>query len=219
MRLSGALRLTGEPMRMRRVAVVFAAAAVVAFYAAGAHAACRRPDSDALMDHSVIGFVKTLTTMLGRPSARLRWVTVSGTSQMAGGAFVVDCRGKKIAEMDLGFVEVQRQGPLISGKPSLIVHYHTYSGTGINVQNVAILQYRRGHILKLWDHPIFNGSYAPGIEEDEKTYHWRFVSGVSKIEVTGLDTVLFVRNRRIRHDPMADHFCFNSGVMRYLPCR
>ncbi len=205
-------------MRAGSAMALWAAAAAFVLHAGAAQAACARADGDALIKHGAIGLMKTRTTPVGSRGAAIRWVTVSGTSQMNGNVFVIDCRGAVRADAGLGFVEVQRRGPLIAGEPTLIANYHTFSGTGINVQNIAILQYRNGAIIRLWDHPSFEGNYVPGTETDETTYRWRFSLGGRGIEVTGRDVVLLGHQRRRHHYPMADHFCLNSKAMKYLPC-
>lgn len=209
-------------MRTRIATTLLTSLMIFISFAGVARAACAHPDSDALIDGELIGFVKTLTTPVGPHSANLRWVTVSGTSMMYGGVFVVDCHGAKLADAGLGFVERQRRGPIVDGEPTLVANYHTASGTGIDIQSVAVLQYRKGAIIKLWDHPSFDGEYPPYPalgQQTETTYRWRFLAGGRKIEVMRRDVVLLGRHEKHFHHPMAEHFCLNSRTWKYLPCR
>jgi hypothetical protein len=188
-----------------------------------AHASCRRPDTAALIGDRAIGFERTLITPIAPRGADLRWVSVSGTSQMIGDVFVVDCHGAERAEAGLGYVERQMLGPEVAGQFTLIANYHTASGTGINEQDVAILQYSNGKIIRMWDHKSFEGEYPPedsGLgRQKETTYHWRFTSGSRGIEVTGRDVVLLGGHKRRIHHLISEKFCLNDKSLKYLPCR
>ena len=148
---------------------------------------------------------------------------------MHGEVFVVDCRGAKQARLELGAVEIQKPGPTVAGRPSLIIVYHPDSGTNINDQNVALLQYRKGAISKLWDHTSLIGGYPPkGLGHQEETiYRWRFTLDAQRIEVTGRDVVYHDQEtngplhksdiwhvRRLK----AEHYCLNLGETKYQPC-
>ena len=216
-------------MRAGSVAALLITTTVLVLHAGATKAACAPPDPGALTDHRPMGFSRTRTTPLRSPGAPLRWFSVSGTAMMQGEVFVIDCRGAEQADIGLGAVEVQKPGPTVAGRPSLIIVYHSGSGTDINLQHVALLQYRNHMIERLWDHSSFDGEYPPkSLGHKEQTiYRWRFTSDARRIEVTGRDVVyrdqetndaLHMKVRRIRRlEP--EHFCLNLNRMKYLPCR
>lgn len=202
---------------------------VIALHSGVAEAACKDPDPEVLINHQVMGFKWWGMTPLRSSGAPLRWVSVSGTAMRQGEVFVVDCRGAKLAELGLGAVGVQKLGPMVMGRPSLIVTYDSDSGTNINVQDVALLQYRDGVITKLWDHDSFNGQYPPeGLGRQEETiYRWRFTHDSQRIEVTGRHVVYREQNsngplhkshisyvRRLRQE----NFCLDRRRMKYKRC-
>ena len=148
---------------------------------------------------------------------------------MQGQVFVIDCRAAARADIGLGAVEVQKPGPTVAGRPSLIVVYHSGSGADINLQHVTLLQYRNHVIEQLLDHSSFDGEYPPKSigHKEETIYRWRFTADARRIEVAGRDVVyrdqeindalhMKVRwTRRLK----SEHFCLNLNRMKYLPCR
>lgn len=201
------------------VAKLLVITAVTALYTGEAKARCAAPNPDAMLGQRVVGFENMLITPFRSSGSNLRWASLSGTSQMQGSVFVIDCLGRIAGDAGLGYVEKQRPGPILAGFPTLVVNYHTFSGTGIDIQSVSILQYREGKIIKLWDHPSFDGEYMPDQRQQETTWRWRFAPGNREIEVTGRDVLVLGPPKKLHRHPVAERFCLNAKATRYLPCR
>jgi hypothetical protein len=216
---------------MKLAAMMVVGLGVFAAHSASAKPACSSPDPVVLNGSDELGFYKVQVTPLGRSDGKsLRWATLSKSSQLLGSASVIDCRGAVKAHIGLGAVEVQKPGPSIAGHPSLIVVYHPMSGTNVDIRNVALLQYRKGKIMELWDHRALEGQYPPkGIGDQEETiYSWRFSLDSLRLYVTGRDVVYryLETNRPFRksdirriHLLRPERFCLNRSSNRYVRCK
>lgn len=161
-----------------------------------------------------------------RPCKGLHWSRPTPVSEAYEFASVIDCHGAVRARIGLGRVEIQKPGPVVAGRSTLVVIYHPDWGSNIQILNVELLQYRNGSIAELWDHPSLNGAYPPkGMGPWQETiYRWRFTSNARRIEVTGRDVVYRDEepHRRIDISRMrslkSEHFCLNSKATKYLPC-
>lgn len=149
-------------------------------------------------------------------------------SAVEGMVYLEDCRGVAHASAEIGKGDSQRPGPMIDGRPSLIVIHDPEWGTDFMTNYVAVFQYRNGAIAKLWDHPSFLGVYPPkglGGHWEETFYRWRFTSGARRIEVTGRDVIYRDEEPHRRKDVRRirllkpEHFCLNVRAMKYRPCR
>jgi hypothetical protein len=193
--------------------------------AGAAHVSCAPPNPSALLGEQASGF-EMFATAAETGGEHLRWVSISKWDDV----FLIDCDAAKRAEIGLGPIEKQFKGPLVSGKPTLIVVYHSGFGSDINLQSVTLLQYRDAKIARLWDHSSFEGAYPPKSlgPQEETVYHWRFTNEARRIEVTGrYFTYRYPKtNRPLRQSDVRStrslkpqHFCLNDRAMKYLPCR
>lgn len=70
-----------------------------------------------------------------------------------GALFVIDCRGKRVAALPLGFVKKLRNGPIVPGfGPTFEVDYESGTGTGVEVQTILLVAFRDGVISTIWSH-------------------------------------------------------------------
>jgi hypothetical protein len=128
----------------------------------------------------------------------------------------------------LGYFDQATQGPVVNGKETLEVLYVPATGTGINLQSVALLQFDGNAISVLWDHPSRNINSFPnamsgGAADDERwrttteVYRWEYVSG-TEIRVTGSEKTEIdkaVSTRKLR----PERYCWRPSTHKFAACK
>jgi hypothetical protein len=188
---------------------------------------CPRPDLAKVLDEADRGwFHEVERRVVGSGRSRLQWLFVSWGGPLDGRVFVLNCRGRTLAQMVLGYEQGVREGPLLNGRRTIEVLYAPGSGTNIAEQHVALIEFHGRKIAQLWDHASIETGTAPLVPKDESyTYRWRYLDGGARIAVTGLDTVGRVKPRSWpwtvigrRRALKEQSYCFSAKANRYAPC-
>jgi hypothetical protein len=169
------------------------------------------------------------------PHAELRWLLISFGGPPMGGAYVIACNGGVIARLPLGYFDRVTDGPVIDGHRTLEVLYIPASGSGIQEQSVALIQFSGNAISVLWDHASADISSAPyslwgGRSGDSRwrtettIYKWHYIESGLEIRVTGTraNTIVASTYRGhlsgVVHPLPPERYCFQSGVHKFLRC-
>jgi hypothetical protein len=224
----------------RTIAAVLAGACAMCI-ASVAGAATAQPGDDG-DDHGCI--YPRPSTVLGRDigtfddvdfrgfragDVNLRWLFISWGAPPDGMVFVLTCGGRAIAKLNLGNVRQITQGPWIGQDETIQVIYVPGSGTGINLESVALLRFDGKSIVKLWDHDSddissFSSAMLGGALNDERLetktdhYDWRYSKSGKEIAVSGNRTIEL--GGRIRHTALPrEKFCYRAAKHQFLRCR
>ncbi|WP_394762693.1 hypothetical protein [Phenylobacterium sp.] len=156
----------------------------------------------------------------------LQWVLVSWEGPPEGKVFVADCAGRRLADLDLGYVDHATAGPAIQGNATLEVRYIPATGTNIREQSVSLLQFQKEAISVLWDHKSMELASAPLVPMDTADlYRWRFLDGGLRVAVTGTRTTGTIKDMRRgiiigRNKALpAESFCFDAKRGVFTGCR
>ncbi len=150
---------------------------LVAMPALAAETKCARPEIELFLENArtAINFtgsyfpspeVKYLSFEVeGRT---LQWLGASWWGPREGALFVLDCQGKRVAALPLGFVMKLRNGPVVPGfGRTFEVDYISGVGTGVKVQTIYLVAFKDGAISIVWSHQGSDseGNYGYAYEE------------------------------------------------------
>jgi hypothetical protein len=159
----------------------------------------------------------------------LRWLFISWEAPPDGMVYILKCGGRVIAKLGLGNVRQVTQGPWIGRDETLQVIYVPASGTGINLESVALLRFDGKSIVKLWDHDsddvsAFSSAELGGAPNDERLevktehYDWRYSKSGREIIVSGGRAVELGGHTKHTKLPR-EKFCYRAAKHQFLRCR
>ena len=115
-------------------------------------------------------------------------------------------------------------GPMIHGKPTIEIRYTTTLGTGVKVQDIALLR-RDGRIYRtLWSHEQFMWWVNWPTKDGAEFYRWVYDPRRDRIIVSGTRTIGKVINvsegkTKGRRTPLPRGiYCFSERRKRYTRC-
>ncbi len=176
-------------------------------------------DSDFYPDASMI----FLTVQLG--GQYFQWMGASWSAPPEGTLFVLDCKGRGLAALNLGAFEQIRAGPEISGFGKTIeVVYIPGEGTGDQEDDVSLIAFSAKSIMVLWDHEASEVVDEPSDNYTDQ-YTWRYSQSATVIHVTGKRMVGELADTdhgwapHTLHDLPSETFCWKNAQRQYTSCK
>jgi hypothetical protein len=175
-----------------------------------------------------IGIEKAEFRLFSLPKGAARWLLMSWDGPKDGLITVIACDGHTLAKLGLGYFDQAVRGPMVNGKETLEVLYVPETGTGINHQSVALLQFDGNSISVLWNHPsqnidtfpngLLGANDDPRLRTTREIYRWEYEKNGTGIRVTGLRTTELGRAKRTQKLP-SEHWCFQPTTRKFEACK
>lgn len=187
---------------------------------------CSYPDPQKMVGKEI---EKAEFRIFSLPEGAARWLLVSWDGPKGGLVDVLACDGHAVANLGLGYFDQAMQGPIVNGRATLEVLYVPATGSGINLQSVALLQFDGKAVSVLWDHLSRNINSFPnaldgGAADDERwrtttdVFRWEYTKNGTEIRVTGSQKNELGKATRT-HKLRPERYCLQPSTHKFATCK
>lgn len=117
----------------------------------------------------------------------LQWLGVSWEGPPDGALFVLDCEGRTVAAVRLGYVQALRKSSVVPGVGQAFeVIYTSAVGAGEHEETVDLVSFEKDAIAVVWSHEASESVSAPSLKvEYSDRFSWQFDENGGAINVAG----------------------------------